>query len=86
MDVGIPCSRTMSVKNARATYVGVYGCPKAMKWAYFENLSTTVRITLLPFTLGSPSTKSIAMSAQTCDGTSRGWSRPAGCSAFVLFF
>jgi hypothetical protein len=49
-----------------------------MKWAYFEKQSTTVRMTDLPLTFGKPSMKSIAMSAQTADGTSRDWSRPAG--------
>ena len=57
-----------------------------MKWAYLEKRSTTVRMTDLPPTLGSPSMKSIEMSAHTWDGTSRGCSSPAGCNVSVLFF
>ncbi|WVZ58400.1 hypothetical protein U9M48_008677 [Paspalum notatum var. saurae] len=50
-----------------------------MKCAYLENLSTTVRITDLPPTLGNPSTKSIEMSDHTEVGTGRGNKRPTGC-------
>jgi hypothetical protein len=49
-----------------------------MKWAYLENLSTTVRIMLLPCTFGSASTKSMEMSAQTREGMGSGGRRPAG--------
>jgi hypothetical protein len=55
------------------------------KWAYLEKRSTTVRITDLSCTLGSPTMKSMEMLDQTCEGTSRGWSRPAGCSVSVFF-
>jgi len=48
MESGKPCSRTMSWKKARVTEDAVYEWPKGMKWAYFENLSTMVRMTLLP--------------------------------------
>jgi hypothetical protein len=44
----------------------------------------TVRMTDLPPTLGSPSMKFIEMSAQTWEGTSRGYSSPAGDKAGVL--
>jgi hypothetical protein len=54
-----------------------------MKCAYFENRSTTVRITERPWTLGSPSMKSMEMSAQTWEGTSRGCSRPASWNVWV---
>jgi hypothetical protein len=74
----------MPSKKARATEVAVYGCPKAMKCAYLENRTTTVRITDFPCTLGSLSMKSIEISAHTWDSTSRGCRRPAGCSVFVL--
>jgi hypothetical protein len=39
-----------------------------MKWAYLENLSTTVKTTDLPPTFRNPSTKSMAMSLQTSEG------------------
>jgi hypothetical protein len=48
------------------------------KCAYLEKQSTTVRITNLPPTLGSPSMKSMEMSTHTWDGTARGCSSPAG--------
>jgi hypothetical protein len=38
----------------------------------------------LPCTFGRLSTKSMEMSAHTCEGTSRGCSSPAGCVAGVL--
>jgi hypothetical protein len=43
----------------------VYGWPSAMKCAYLEKRSTTVRITDLPPTLRSHSMKSMEMSAHT---------------------
>jgi hypothetical protein len=49
-----------------------------------ENLSTTVRITLLLCTLGKAS-KSMDMSAQTCEGTERGCNNPTGCRDSDLF-
>jgi hypothetical protein len=76
IDVGNPCNRTMPSKKVRVTDAAVYGCSRGMKWAYLENRSTTVRMTDLPPTLGSPSMKSIEMSAQTWDGTSRCCSSP----------
>jgi hypothetical protein len=74
----------MPSKNARATEAAMYGCPSGMKWAYFENWSTTMRITDLPATLGRPSMKSMEMSAHTWAGTSSGCRSPAGRCASVL--
>jgi hypothetical protein len=85
MEAGNPWRRTTPSKNARATETAVYGCPNGMKWAYLEKRSTTVRMTDFPWTLGSPSMKSIEMSAHTWDGTSSGCSRPAGGNVSVLF-
>lgn len=68
----------MSLKKAQATEAAMYGWPSGMKWLYLENMSTTVRMTLLPLNLGIPSMKSIDMSAQTCDGTARGCRRSTG--------
>ena len=56
-----------------------------MKCANLENRSTTVKMTLLPWTLGKCSMKSIEMSDHTWVGTSSGCSKPAGCRASVLF-
>jgi hypothetical protein len=41
MDSGTPWSLTMVSKNALATVVAEYEWPRAMKWAYFKNRSTT---------------------------------------------
>jgi hypothetical protein len=55
-----------------------------MKWAYLEKRSTTVKMTDFPATLGSPSMKSIEISAHTWVGTSTGCNKPAGCIVSVL--
>jgi hypothetical protein len=81
---GNPCSRTTPSKKARATEAAVYGWLSAMKWAYYEKRSMTVRMTDFPLTLGSPSMKSIEMSAHTWDDTSSGCSSPAGYNVSVL--
>ncbi|KAF0906562.1 hypothetical protein E2562_012016 [Oryza meyeriana var. granulata] len=65
MDWGMPWSRTISVKKACATDSAEYGCANGMKWQYLLNLSTTVRMTDLPRTRGSASTKSRAISVHT---------------------
>jgi hypothetical protein len=75
----------MSVKNACATVSAVYGCASGMKWQYLLKRSTTNRITVFPFTRGSASTKSSAMSAQTAEGTGRGKSNPAGWRCSDLY-
>lgn len=67
MDLGMPLSLTMSWKNAMVIVAAEYGWPSGMKWVYFENRSTTVRITLLPWTRGRASMKSIEMTAQIFD-------------------
>jgi hypothetical protein len=61
MDCGMPCSRTMSAKNACLS--AEYGCARGMKWQYLLNQSTTVR--------------SRAMSVHTPCGTSSGINRLA---------
>jgi hypothetical protein len=66
----------MLSKKMRAMVVAMYRCPSGRKWADLENLSTTVRMTYRPLTLGRPSMKLILMSTHT----GRGWSRPIGCS------
>lgn len=63
---------------------GRVGMCKGVKCAYLETRSTTVRMTDLPPTFRSPSTKSMEMSAQTTEGTSKGRNKPAGCSVSVL--
>ncbi|KAF0904666.1 hypothetical protein E2562_036035 [Oryza meyeriana var. granulata] len=78
IDCGTPWRRTMSAKKACATDSAVYGWLRAMKWQYLLNRSTTERITDLPLTRGSASTKSRPMSAQTTVGIGSGMRRPAG--------
>ncbi|KAF0933291.1 hypothetical protein E2562_017077 [Oryza meyeriana var. granulata] len=79
MDCGTPWRRTMSLKKAWATDSAEYGCANGRKWQYLLNRSTTVRITDLPRTRGSASTKSSATSVHTPWGTGSGRRRPAGC-------
>jgi hypothetical protein len=62
IQAGMSWRRTISVKNSRATDSAVYRWPSGMKWAYLDSRSTMVRMTDLPATLGSPSTKSRLMS------------------------
>lgn len=69
----------MLSKKARATDAAVYGCPKEMKCASLDNLSTMVSMTDLPPTFGNASMKSIEMSFHTNDGTGSGWRRPTRC-------
>jgi hypothetical protein len=76
----------MSVKNACATDSAVYGCAKGTKWQYLLKRSTTERMTVLPCTRGSASTKSRPMSAQTMDDTGRGCSNPIGWRCSDLYF
>jgi hypothetical protein len=78
MEHGMPWSLTMLSKNAWATDTAMYGWPSGMKWAYLENLFTTVMTTDLPPTREKPSTKSMVISAYTDPGSSRGCSKPAG--------
>jgi hypothetical protein len=84
IELGTPWSLTMWSKKTPVTVVAVYGCPGGRKWAALENLSTTVSMTDQPLTLGSPSMKSIVMSAHTVDDTGRGWSSSTDCSYSVL--
>jgi hypothetical protein len=71
-------------KNAWATDSAEYGWASGMKWQYLLKRSTTVRMTDLPRTRGSASTKSRPMSAQTVVGTGSG-RRPAGCRCSDLY-
>ncbi len=48
-----------------------------MKWAAFENRSTTVKTTVFPLEAGRPETKSSEMWDQGLDGTDSGWRSPA---------
>lgn len=84
-DSGMPCRRTILAKNAFATVLSVQGWPSEMKWQYLENQFTTVKMTDLPLTFGSPSMKSSATSAQTTDGKGRGRSTPPGRRCSVLY-
>jgi hypothetical protein len=68
-DRGMSCGQTISAKNSLATVSVVYGCPKGMKWQYFEKRSMTVRMMDLPPTLGRPSMKSNATSAEAVVST-----------------
>ncbi len=55
-----------------------------MKWAAFENRSTTVKTTVLPWEGGRAVTKSSEMWDQGLEGTGSGWSSPSGGRLEVL--
>jgi hypothetical protein len=57
--------------------LGGVGVRQGMKWQYLLKRSTTERMTVLPWTLGSASMKSMPMSAHITDGTDSGCSSPA---------
>ncbi len=57
---------------------------KGIKWAVFENRSTTVKTTVLPREGGRAVTKSSAIWDQGLEGTDSGWSNPSGGRLEVL--
>ncbi len=57
---------------------------KGIKWAAFENRSTTVKTTILPREGGRAVTKSSAIWDQGLEGTDSGWSNPSGGRLEVL--
>ncbi len=61
---------------------GILG--RGIKWVAFENRSTTVKTTVLPWEGGSPVTKSSEMWDQGLEGTGSGWRSPAGGRLEVL--
>lgn len=65
MDIGTPCNRTTSLKNNLLMYEASKVILNAIKCAILENRSTTTNMESTPRrVLGSPNTKSIAMSSQ----------------------
>ena len=69
---GIPCRQQISVTKTEATLKAVNCVGKAMKWAYFESLSTTTIIALLPPKGGNPTIRSMVRSSQIVDGGGKG--------------
>jgi hypothetical protein len=86
MDLGIPCNLTTVSRISWATCGAVNGCLRGIKWANFENLSTTTKIELKPSDLGRPM-KSMVISCHVPWGTGNGCKRLAGCilSAFAYW-
>ncbi len=66
-------SKTMTAVSLAEGSLG-----RGMKWTAFENLSTTVRTTLLPLDGGRPVTKSMAMWDQGLEGIDTGRRSPTG--------
>ena len=60
------------VMNNYATFAALNGCPKAMKWAYLVNLSTTTNMTFIPWDFGKPVMKSIEIEFHALSGIGRG--------------
>lgn len=79
MDCGTLWSRTILAENAWAMDSADYGWANSIKWHYLRKRSTTVRMTDLPPTRGSASTKSSPMSDHIGIDTGSGRRRPAGC-------
>ncbi len=75
---GKPWMRKTWSKTIVAVSLAEGNLGRGIKWVAFENLSTTVRTTVLPSERGKPVTKSIAMCDQGREGTDSGWSSPAG--------
>jgi hypothetical protein len=63
MEMGMPWSLVILSKKTHVMVVVEYGCPSGRKWADLDNLSTIIRMTERPLTLGRFSMKSILMSA-----------------------
>lgn len=61
MSLGIPWSLNTCRTKTSAVSLAEGSLGKAMKCIILENLSTTVRMTILPAELGSPVTKSMEM-------------------------
>ena len=80
MVFGIPCRQQISAIKTKATLEVVNCVGKAMKWAYFESLSTTTIIALLPLEGGNPTIKSMVGSSQIVDGGGKGCSKLASAS------
>jgi len=77
MVLGTPWSHGISLKNKSAMLVASSILWHRMKYAIFENLSTTTKMESLPhFDLGKPKTKSIEMSTYGSFGTGKGAYKP----------
>jgi hypothetical protein len=57
---------------------GCIGWLIGVKWPYFDNLSTTTNMVVLPLEVGNPSMKSIEMSVQIASGMGKGYNSPLG--------
>ena len=78
MDLGTPWKRTTSLKNKAAIWDTSIEFLHGIKWAIFENRSTTTKMQSKPcYVLGTPRTKSIEISSQGSLGTGKGRYKPA---------
>ncbi len=75
--VGRPWMRKTWSMTATAVSLADGNLGRGMKWAAFENRSTTVKTTVFPLEAGRPVTKSSEMWDQGLDGTDSGWRSPA---------
>ncbi len=82
--VGRPCKRKTWLTTVNAVSLAEGNLGKGIKWAAFENRSTTVKTTVLPWEGGRAVTKSSEMWDQGLEGTGSGWSSPSGGRLEVL--
>src|ERR1044071_9268553 len=75
----MPCSRTISLKNKLATLKASSVLWQTIKWAIFENRSTTTKIESLPFlVLDNPTIKFMLRSVHGELGIGKGVYKPCG--------
>lgn len=84
MDYSMPCKWITSLMNATATDLAIYGWRKGIKWVYLLNLSTTTKIIVNTFNLGSPSIKYIVTSSHTFTNDCR--SPPGAIAKFMCLW
>lgn len=85
--LGTPCIRTTSLKNKFATRFVSKVFLQAMKWAIFENLSTTTNMESQPFwILGSPLIKSMDTSTHGFSSVGKGIYNPVFCVVLLSPF
>ena len=76
--LGRPCYLTTTATKAWAKVLAVVSDCKGMKWACFENLSTTVRILQYPLLTGKSTIRSMEISTHGRSGIGKGFKSPPG--------
>jgi len=85
MERGRPWIFITPATSTSITFLVEYGCPKAKKWPYLVNRSTTTKMEFFPADIGNPSIESRLISSHTWVVTGNDWRRLAGDVASPLF-